>query len=208
MPKPIVYMIDGDASVLESLRCLLESVNLEVETHKSTDTFLESYNPARPGCLLLDIRLPGMSGLDLQDYLKRSEKILPIIMITAYGDVSVAVRALKAGAFDFIEKPYKDQDILDAVRNALNLDMDQRKRRSISCEIKQRVASLTPRELEIMELVVNGKPTRLIASDLQISPKTVESHRARIMRKMQAGSIAQLVRDAINLDEGVVHFND
>ena len=208
MPKPIVYVIDGDASVLESLRCLIESVNLEVETHNSTDTFLESYNSARPGCLLLDIRLPGMSGLDLQDHLRRSEKTLPIIMITAYGDVSVAVRALKAGACDFIEKPYKDQDILDAVRNALNLDLDQRKRRSISCEIKQRVASLTPRELEIMELVVNGKPTRLIASDLQISPKTVESHRARIMRKMQAGSIAQLVRDAINLDEGVVHFND
>lgn len=208
MRKPVVNVIDGDASVLESLRRLFESVELEVETHNSTDTFLESYNPDRPGCLLLDIRPPGMSGLDLQDYLKRNEMTLPIIMITAYGDVSVAVRALKAGAFDFIEKPYNDQDILDAVRNALTLDIDQRKRRSISCDIKQRVASLTPRELEIMELVVNGKPTRQIASDLQISPKTVESHRARIMRKMQAGSIAQLVRDAINLDEGSIRFHE
>lgn len=208
MLKPIVYVIDGDAPFLESLRLLLESVELEVETHTSTDTFLNTYNPDRPGCLLLDIRLPGMSGLDLQDYLKSNGMTLPIIMITAYGDVSVAVRALKAGAFDFIEKPYNNQDILDAVRNALNLDIDLRKRHSISCDIKQRVDSLTPRELEIMELVVNGKPTRQIASDLQISPKTVESHRARIMRKMQAGSIAQLVRDAINIDEGSIRFND
>ena len=190
------------------MRRLLESVELEVETHTSTDTFLKNYNPDRPGCLLLDIRLPGMSGLDLQDYLKSNGMTLPIIMITAFGDVSVAVRALKAGAFDFIEKPYNDQEILDAVRNALNLDIDRRKQHSISCDIKQRVDSLTPRELEIMELVVNGKPTRQIASDLQISPKTVESHRARIMRKMQAGSIAQLVRDAINIHEGAIRFND
>lgn len=208
MLKPIVNVIDGDATVLESLRRLIESVELEVETHNSTDTFLESYNPARPGCLLLDIRLPGMSGLDLQDYLKKNEMTLPIIMITAYGDVSVAVRALKAGAFDFIEKPYNDQDILDAVHNALHLDIDLRKRRLISCDIKQRVDSLTPRELEIMELVVNGKPTRQIASDLRISPKTVESHRARIMRKMQAGSIAQLVRHVISLEEESIRFID
>lgn len=199
MSEPTVYIIDDDAHVLDSLRWLIESIDLMVETHVSAEVFLENYTPQRPGCLVLDVRLPGMSGLDLQDHLNNKKILLPIIMITGFGDVPSAVRAIKAGAVDFIEKPFNDQLILDTIRDALERDKLLRQRQVSQMEIKECIESLTPREQEIMSHVVHGKPTRIIAEELRISPKTVESHRARIMRKMRADSIAQLVRYTMTL---------
>jgi RNA polymerase sigma factor (sigma-70 family) len=196
-----VFIVDDDQGIRSSLKWLIESVGLGVESFESADGFLGSYYPGRAGCLLLDVRMPGMSGLELQEYLTTNDIDIPVIIITGHGDVPMAVRAMKSGAVDFIEKPFNDELLLDAIRNALNLDDQRREQQSSRAAIVSRLAQLTPREHEVMEMVTSGKSNKEIANTLGVSSKTVEAHRARVMEKMQAGSLAELVRMAVNASE-------
>jgi len=189
-----VFVVDDDEAMRQSLCWLIESVDMRVETYDSADAFIKAYYPGRAGCLLLDVRMPGMSGLDLQEYFVREQIPIPIIIITGHGDVPMAVRAMKAGAVDFIEKPFNDEALLDGIRKALSEDADQRQLQAERAEIAARLAQLTPREHEVMEMVTNGRANKDIAQQLGVSAKTVEAHRARVMEKMQAGSLAELVR--------------
>ena len=193
-PPPTVFVVDDDEAMRHSLRWLIESVGLQVECHDSAESFLDSYYPGRSGCLLLDVRMPGMSGLELQEYLRRNEINIPVIVITGHGDVPMSVRAMKEGAIDFIEKPFNDELLLDAIRNALALDEQQREKQALRAELAARMALLTPREHEVMEMVTAGRSNKEIAAELGVSAKTVEAHRAKVMDKMQAGSLAELVR--------------
>ena len=195
--EPIVFVVDDDQAMRNSLKWLIESIGMQVETYASASEFIDSYYPGRAGCLLLDVRMPGMSGLELQAYLSRQEIRIPIVIITGHGDVSMAVRAMKAGAVDFIEKPFNDQALLDSIRNALDFDEQQRSLQAQRAEIAARLAQLTPREHEVMEMVTDGRSNKEIAAELGVSAKTVEAHRARVMDKMQADSLAELVRMAL-----------
>ena len=195
--EPVVFVVDDDQAMRSSLEWLIESVGMKVETFASADAFLDSYYPGRAGCLLLDVRMPGMSGLDLQSYLTREEIRIPVIIITGHGDVGMAVRAMKAGAVDFIEKPFHDEALLASIQTALQHDQRQRELQSQRAEIAARLAELTPREHEVMAMVTEGRSNKEIASDLGVSAKTVEAHRARVMDKMQADSLADLVRMAL-----------
>ena len=189
-----VFVVDDDEAVRRAVELLLESVGLSSQTYASAESFLEGYDPGRPGCLVLDVRMPGTSGLALQELLIAKGLDIPIIFITGHGDVTTAVRAMKARAFDFIEKPFNDQDLLDRIHEAILQDARNRGERSSSAEIAERVATLTPREREIMAMIVEGKSGKIIASALQISEKTVQTHRARVMEKMRAKSVAELVK--------------
>lgn len=189
-----VFVIDDDPAIRESLRWLIESVGLNVKVFATAPEFLESYVPGPPSCLVLDIRMPGMSGLDLQAELAAREIRVPVIIITGHAEVPVAVRAMKAGAFDFIEKPFSDQLLLDRIARAIEFDTQARRGRSAQADVASRLAQLTPRERQVMELVIAGKANKVIASELGLSPKTVEVHRAHVMKKMQADSLADLVR--------------
>ncbi|NNM04540.1 MAG: response regulator transcription factor, partial [Gemmatimonadetes bacterium] len=183
--EPTVFVVDDDPGVADSIRLLLRSVGLPAEVFLSASGFLEAYEVERAGCLVLDVRMPGMSGLDLQARLKEGGSTLPIIFVTAHGDVPMAVEAVKNGALDFVQKPFRDQDLLDKIHEALEVDARGRARRRDLLEIRSRLESLTPRETEVMELVVSGKPNKNIARELEISQRTVEIHRARVMEKMQ-----------------------
>jgi two-component system, LuxR family, response regulator FixJ len=194
MPEPTVFVVDDDPAVRDSLRWLLQSVDLAVETFATGEAFLEAYDPARPGCLVLDVRMPGMSGLRLQEELGKRGITLPVIVITGYAEVQTAVRALKTGAFDFIEKPYSDEVLLECIHRAIETDREAREVEALRTELAGRFALLTPREREVMELVTAGKANKVIAADLGLSPKTVEVHRAAVMDKMGADSVAELVR--------------
>jgi len=189
-----VFVVDDDQAMRKSLKWLIESVGMQVESYASADEFIRNYYPGRSGCLLLDVRMPGMSGLDLQEQFIRQNIKIPIIIITGHGDVPMAVRAMKAGAVDFIEKPFNDEFLLDSIRKALALDVQQRTFQAQRAEIATRLAHLTPREHEVMEMVTNGKSNKEIANQLGVSTKTVEAHRARVMEKMEASSLAELVR--------------
>lgn len=196
---PTVYVVDDDDQVRSSLRWLLESVGLPVETFASGDEFLKVYDPNGPGCLLLDVRMPGMSGLDLQEHLASQGIDTPIIVMTGFADVPMAVRALKAGAVEFIEKPFSDQVLLEHIYEAIEKDAKRRERSLRHAEVEKRIADLTPRQHQVMELVVSGKATKQIARQLGISHKTVEAHRAHIMQKMAADSLAELVQMAVTV---------
>ncbi len=189
-----VFVVDDDQAMRKSLKWLIESVGMQVDSYASADEFIRNYYPGRSGCLLLDVRMPGMSGLDLQEQFIRQNIKIPIIIITGHGDVPMAVRAMKAGAVDFIEKPFNDEFLLDSIRKALALDVQQRTHQAQRAEIATRLAHLTPREHEVMEMVTNGKSNKEIANQLGVSTKTVEAHRARVMEKMEASSLAELVR--------------
>jgi FixJ family two-component response regulator len=180
-----------------SLQWLIESTGMQVRTYESADAFLAGYYPGRAGCLLLDVRMPGMSGLELQSYLAREGYRLPVIVITGHGDVGMAVKAMKAGAVDFIEKPFHDEDLLRSIGNALKLDQSRRATQTTRAEIAARLADLTPREHEVMAMVTEGKSNKEMAATLGVTPKTVEAHRARVMEKMRAESLAELVRMAL-----------
>ncbi|MES9938431.1 MAG: response regulator transcription factor [Sedimenticola sp.] len=193
-----VFVVDDDQAMRNSLKWLIESIGMDVETYDSADEFIRNYYPGRAGCLLLDVRMPGMSGLELQELFIKQQINIPIIIITGHGDVPMAVRAMKAGAVDFIEKPFNDELLLESIRNALLLDVEQREVQAGRAEIASRLAHLTPRELEVMEMVTNGKSNKEIASALGVSAKTVEAHRARVMEKMEASSLAELVRMVIS----------
>ncbi|MFZ0789066.1 MAG: response regulator transcription factor [Chromatiaceae bacterium] len=195
--EPIIFVVDDDQAMRTSLKWLIESTGMQVRTFDSADAFLAAYYPGCAGCLLLDVRMPGMSGLELQNYMAREGYRLPVIIITGHGDVGMAVKAMKAGAADFIEKPFHDEDLLGSIRNALVLDERRRVTQTNRVEIAARLAELTPREHEIMGMVTEGKSNKEMAAALGVSTKTVEAHRARVMEKMRAESLAELVRMAL-----------
>jgi len=192
--EPIVFVVDDDPGVGDAIRLLLRSVGLPARTFLSANDFLAAYEPAQPGCLVLDVRMPGMSGLELQSRLLEMNSPLPIIFVTAHGDVPMAVDAVKAGALDFVQKPFRDQELLDRIQEALEVDARIRAGKEQLAEIRKRLESLTPREREVMDLVVAGKANKRIASALGISQRTVEIHRARVMEKMGVRSVSMLVQ--------------
>jgi FixJ family two-component response regulator len=194
---PTVIVVDDDDAVRTSLRLLLKSVGLPVETHGSAHEFLAAFDADRPGCLVLDIRMPGMSGLELQAKLDEEHAIVPIVFITGHGDVPMAVEAMQHGAVDFIQKPFRDQDLIDRINQALDKDKANRDALRERDAILRRMAQLTPREREVLDLVTVGKANKVIAGDLDVSQRTVEIHRARVMEKMGASSLAHLVRMVI-----------
>jgi FixJ family two-component response regulator len=192
-----VFIVDDDEAVRDSLSMLMKSVGLAAECFASAAKFLEAYDPERAGCLVLDVRMPGLSGIDLQDRLVSMHSVLPIIFITAHGDVPMAVHAMRAGAVDFIQKPFSDQALLDRVQQATKQDLEYRELLRRRGEIERRIESLTPREQEVMKLVADGNANKVIAIDLGVSERTVEIHRARVMQKMGAESLPHLVRMVI-----------
>ena len=196
-----VFVVDDDDAVRNSMRWLVESVGLPVETYASAREFLETHDPNRPGCLVLDVRMPGMSGLDLQEKLHENGIVIPIIVVTGHGDVPTAVRAIKAGAVEFIEKPVNDQLLLDTIQRCIEKDTEYRRESATRSVIEMRYMSLTPREREVMAQVVAGEPNKVIARNLDLSAKTIEAHRAAVMRKMEADSLASLVHMAIACED-------
>ena len=192
-----VFVVDDDDAVRTSLRLLLKSVGLPVETFASAQEFLDGAEGDRAGCLVLDIRMPGMSGLELQQRLNETHSIVPIVFITGHGDVPMAVEAMQHGAVDFIQKPFRDQDLIDRINQALEKDRDNRAGLRERDAISRRMQQLTPREREVLGLVTQGKANKVIAGDLDVSQRTVEIHRARVMEKMGASSLAHLVRMVI-----------
>jgi FixJ family two-component response regulator len=198
---PTVFVVDDDDAVRNSLRLLLKTVGFPWELFSSAPDFLSQVTPSRQGCLVLDIRMPGMSGLELQGKLNELGYVLPIIFITGHGDVPMAVEAMQHGAMDFIQKPFRDQDLLDRINRALDRDRQARALMSNRDRIRERISELTPREREVLHLVTQGKANKVIAGDLGLSQRTVEIHRARVMEKMCASSVAQLVRMAIEAQE-------
>ena len=195
-----VFVVDDDDAVRTSLRLLLKSVGLPVETYGAAQEFLTAFDADRAGCLVLDIRMPGMSGLELQQRLNEMHAIMPIVFITGHGDVPMAVEAMQHGAVDFIQKPFRDQDLIDRINQALEKDRDNRAGLKERDAIRQRMQQLTPREREVLELVTKGKANKVIAGDLNVSQRTVEIHRARVMEKMGASSLAHLVRMVLEAD--------
>ena len=197
---PTIFVVDDDDAVRTSLRLLLKSVGLPVETFAAAQEFLAAFDAERAGCLVLDIRMPGMSGLELQQRMNDIHAIIPIVFITGHGDVPMAVEAMQHGAVDFIQKPFRDQDLIDRINQALEKDGDNRAGLKERDAIRRRIEQLTPREREVLALVTQGKANKVIALDLKVSQRTVEIHRARVMEKMGASSLAHLVRMAIEAD--------
>ena len=190
---PVVFVVDDDASVRSSLKFLMSSVGLQVESFDSANALLKRKLPDGPSCLVLDVRLRGLSGLDFQRELAARNCHMPIIFITGHGDIPMSVRAMKAGAVEFLTKPFRDQDLLDAVRIALEKDRERRERNREVSDLKERFNSLTPREQEVMSMVVSGKLNKQIADQLGTSENTIKVHRSRTMEKMHAQSLAELV---------------
>ena len=198
--EKIVYVVDDDEAVRRFLRGLIQSVGLRVETYATAQEFLDAYEAGSPGCLLLDIRMPGMSGLELQAELKRREIDLPVIVLTGHGDVKVAVHAMKAGAVDFIEKPFNNELLLHGIQKAIADSLRSGGTRVRRQEILRRLEALTARERQVLDMVAAGETNKGVARLLGISEKTVEIHRAKVMEKMQAKSLAELVKMAAVLD--------
>jgi two-component system response regulator FixJ len=189
-----VFVVDDDRAMRDSVRSLMFSVGFAVEVYESAGDFLDRYDRRRPGCVVLDVRMPGMSGLELQDRLVAEGIEVPIIMVSGYGDVPMAVRALKGGAIDFIVKPYTDQELLDRVNLAIACDDRRRVAAAMRADVEARVQRLTRRETQVIELVVEGKANKVIADELGLSHKTIEVHRARAMEKLRVGSLAELLQ--------------
>jgi FixJ family two-component response regulator len=195
--KPTVFVVDDDQEVRRSLKWLIESVGLRVETYPSAPKFLDAYDPADPGCLVLDVRMPGMSGIELQEKLNAQHIDIPIVFITAHGDVPMAVRAVKSGAIDFVEKPFNDQVLLDCIQTALDEDTRNRRQWSERAEVIERLAPLTRRERQVMNMVAAGMTNKEIAVHLKVSRKTIEAHRANLMKKLEVDSVAEIVQLAL-----------
>jgi len=196
---PVVFVVDDDASLRSSLRRLITSVGFAVEVFPSARAFLDARRPDVPGCLVLDVRLPGLSGLDLQRELAESDAELPIIFLTGHGDIPMSVKAMKAGAVEFLTKPFRQQELLDAIHSAIERDRTIRAERQERAELRRRYASLTPRECDVLAGIVAGLLNKQIAGELGTSEATVKEQRGHLMAKMQAGSVAELVRFASRL---------
>ena len=181
---------------------LLKSVGLAAVALPTAQEFLSKYDPQQPGCLILDVRMPGMSGLELQEQLNLRGAMIPVIFITGHGDIPMAVEAMQQGAFDFLQKPFRDQDLIDRIQRALTKDEANRAELREKSQVRERLETLTPREREVLNLVTSGKPNKIMAADLGVSQRTVEIHRSRVMEKMHASSLAQLVRMVMDLNEG------
>ncbi|MGC9946447.1 MAG: response regulator transcription factor [Bryobacteraceae bacterium] len=197
--EPVVYVVDDDEAARAAIQSLLHSVGLRAETFGAAQEFLASYRPDAPACLVLDVRLPAVSGLDFPRDLAARNAAIPIIFITGHGDIPMSVEAMKAGAFEFLTKPFRGQVLLDAIHKAIESDRAGRHERSKVAELRQRLGTLTPREREVMQFVVSGLLNKQIASELGASERTVKIHRGQVMRKMQAGSLPDLVRMAEKL---------
>ena len=194
MFDPTVFVVDDDPAMRASLRWLIESVGLSVVACSDAREFLDTYQSEQPGCLLLDVRMPGMSGLDLQAELSSRRIVLPIVIITGYAEVPIAVRAMKAGAVDFIEKPFSDNELLQRIRKAIALDGETRRIEFERKSVASRLNQLTARQRDVLERVILGQSNKMIAAELKVSTKTVEAHRAHVMEKMRAASVAELIR--------------
>jgi two-component system response regulator FixJ len=192
--KAKIMVVDDDAGVRNAMRALFKSVGLDSVLYASAREFLDAYQPTQPGCLVLDIRMPGMSGLELQQELNLRGAVIPVIFMTGHGDVTMAVEAMQHGAFDFLQKPFRDQDLLDRIQRALVKDESLRKSLGEHARIRAHLESLTPREREVMDLMTQGLQNKAIGQQLGVSPRTIEIHRARVLEKMEAQSIAELVR--------------
>ena len=195
-----IFIVDDDEAIRDSLAVLLKTVDLNATTFSSGDEFLEAYDSGWEGCILLDIRMPGTSGMEVQKRLAESGCSIPVIFITGHGDIPMAVEAMHGGAFDFIQKPFRDQDLLDRIDQALTTSNEQEQQAARKKTVQNQLQTLTPREQEVMQLVVHGSANKVIAMDLGVSQRTVEIHRARVMEKMQARSLAELVRMALLIE--------
>lgn len=200
--KPLVFVVDDDPSVRKAMDRLLRSVGLDVRTFESPEEFQRCERPDTVSCLVLDIRMPGQSGLDFQAELVKSKSELPIVFITGHGDIPMSVRAMKAGAIEFLTKPFRDQDLIDAVQMGLKKDRVRREKVTRLADLRERYATLTPRERAIMTLVAAGRLNKQIAAELEVSEITVKVHRAQLMKKMSAKSLIDLMRMADRLDLG------
>jgi FixJ family two-component response regulator len=196
-----VFVIDDDQAVRDSLALLLKSMGQKARLFDSAQAFLEQYSPEMSGCIVLDIRMPGMSGMELQQRLKAIHCTIPVIFVTGHGDVPMAVEAMQQGAFDFIQKPFRDQELLDRINQALTWDTEHRSEEERRRLVQERFGTLTPREREVLDCVVRGLANKVIAMDLELSQRTVEIHRARVMEKMGARSLADLVRMSLLISE-------
>ena len=194
---PLIHVVDDDNAVRKSLLMLMDSAGYEAQAYTSAIEFLEKFDAERSGCLVLDVRMPQMNGLELQRRLKSMNVHLPIIFLSAHGDIPMAVEALQAGAVDFLQKPFRDQDLLDRIETAIVRDADARSRLADQAQIQARLDTLTEREREVMARVVDGEPNKAVAADLGVSERTIEIHRSRVMHKMEAESLAHLVRMAV-----------
>ena len=197
---PIVYVVDDDQAMVESLTWIIESVGLKVKTYVRAQDFLDEYNPIQHGCLLLDVRMPGMSGPELQLRLNEKGATLPIIFISGHGDVPLAVRVMKAGAVDFLTKPFNDQILLESINKALRADKTHREKQQENAKAEAKFALLSPREVQVLQGIVAGKQNKVISAELKISLKTVEAHRASVMKKMGVKSVPELVRLVLRND--------
>jgi FixJ family two-component response regulator len=198
--KPAIYIVDDDDGMRRALTVLMTTVGYHPVAFARPTEFLSNYDASQPGCLVLDVRMPEMSGLEVQQQLNRSGAMIPVILVTGHGDIPMAVQAMKDGAFDFLQKPFRDQELLDRINAALKQDAENRAIVERHADLKRRAESLTPREHEVMALVVDGRANKVIAIDLGLSERTVEIHRANVMDKMGARSIAHLVKMQLTLD--------
>lgn len=196
---PVIYIVDDDDSMREALTLLLRTVGYNTLSFSRPAEFLAKYDPNQAGCVVLDVRMPQMSGLEVQQHLNRTGSILPVILMTGHGDIPMAVQAMKDGAFDFLQKPFRDQDLIDRINAALKQDAENREIVVRHADLRRRAESLTPREREVMAAVVDGKANKVIAIDLGLSERTVEIHRANVMEKMGARSVAHLVKMDLTL---------
>ena len=192
--EPVVFVVDDDEAVRNSLRLLLKSIGMPAVAYASAEEFLAGYDDEQPGCIVLDVRMPGMSGPELQDELNRRGALIPVIFITGHGDVPMAVEAIRHGAVDFMQKPFSDKDLVGRIQLAMAADRRNREAIGAKDQIRARIAALTPRERQVLDLVTQGKSNKVIAGDLGASQRTVEIHRSHVMEKMGANSLAQLVR--------------
>jgi len=201
--NPVVMVVDDDSGVRNAMRALLKSVGISATLYPSAQEFLAAFDPHQPGCLLLDIRMPGMSGMDLQQELNLRGAVVPVIFMSGHADIPMAVEAMQHGAFDFLQKPFRDQDLLDRIQRAIAKDTERRLALGERSRIKTHLESLTDREREVLELLTKGKQNKQIAQELGVSPRTIEIHRARVMEKMDAQSVAELVRMMLDLGNGI-----